>query len=149
MYAGTLTQNIMGFVAVSCHGRVYGAGATDNVTATAAPSEAASQLQQSQRLPPSPEAVGPHSLAACAPLRQLLGENVRAALQKGPPSAAARTAKDLMTALALCNTVMPQLSDDGHSVKYQVLPPLQCARCPGPEARCSSCLQSSSRSAIC
>lgn len=26
-----------------------------------------------------------------------------------------------MTALALCNTVMPQLSDDGHNVKYQVM----------------------------
>ena len=67
-----------------------------------------------------PEAVGPHSLAAFRPWRRLLNENVRAALQKGPPGAAAKAAKDLMTAIALCNTVMPQLADDGHGVKYQV-----------------------------
>ena len=84
--------------------------------------ELPAELQQPQGQPP-PEAVGPHSLAASRPWRRLLNENVRAALQKGPPGAAAKAAKDLMTAIALCNTVMPQLSDDGHGVKYQVRHP--------------------------
>ena len=117
LHAGTLTQNIMGFVAVSCHGCVFGAGAPAANTAVSATGEMPAELQQ------SPEAVGAHSLAGSRPWRRLLNENVRAALQKGPPGAAAKAAKDLMTAIALCNTVMPQLSDDGHGVKYQVLQP--------------------------
>jgi magnesium-transporting ATPase (P-type) len=121
LHAGTLTQNVMGFVAVSCHGSIYGAGAPAAGAAMSATGELPAELQQPQRQPP-PEAVGPHSLAMSRTWRRLLNENVRAALQKGPPGAAAKAAKDLMTAIALCNTVMPQLSDDGHGVKYQVRP---------------------------
>jgi hypothetical protein len=87
--------------------------------------EMPAELQQPQGQPP-PEAVGPHSLAASRPWRRLLNENVRAALQKGPPGAEAKAANELMTAIALCNTVMPQLCDDGHGVKYQVRQPQLC-----------------------
>lgn len=65
-------------------------------------------------------AVGPHTLASCAPLRSLLAENMRAALPRGPLTAAARQAKDMFWALALCNNVVPQTSEDGSSIKYQV-----------------------------
>ncbi len=112
----------MGLVAVSTCGTLYQGAATGGAEAPAMSATAKAQLQAEMQSLTSAAAaaVGPHSLAACQPLRALLGENMRAALQKGPPSAAARTAKDLMTALALCNTVVPQPSDDGASIKYQV-----------------------------
>lgn len=123
----------MGLVAVSTGGTLYGAGsmnlnppaATSATISTAGndqlQAQQAQQMQRSQRLQEfAAKAARPHTLAACAALRAVLAENMRATLQKGPPSAAATTAKDLMTALALCNAVVPQLADDGHGVKYQV-----------------------------
>lgn len=139
-HAGTLTQNVMGFVAASIGGVMYGAGASDaEPVSSREPSKAASlklpalsEIQPSQLQPPLQQpassareaaaaaaAAGPHTLAGCVPLRALLAENMRAALPRGPLTAAARQARELFWALAMCNTVVPQPSDDGASIKYQ------------------------------
>lgn len=94
---GTLTQNVMGFVWASVAGKLYGRNASED------------------NRPKNVPANTPHTFALDAEVQKAAGLSVNGKAASAPTPEMNR----FLLNLAVCNTVVPTVADDG-SLLYQV-----------------------------